>query len=34
MSSRNGESPGNPGIRRVAMRVRSMAAMLSPCLGP
>jgi len=25
MSLRSGESPGRPGMRRVAMRVRSMA---------
>ena len=33
-SSRSGESPKSPGMRLVAMRNRSMAAMLSPRLGP
>ncbi len=33
-SSRRGESPGRPGMRRVAIRERSMASALSPCLRP
>src|SRR5207248_11231102 len=33
-SSRKGESPKRPGMRFVAMLTLSMAAKLSPCLGP
>src|SRR5258706_12843509 len=33
-ASRNGESPSLPGMRLVAMRERSISALLSPCLEP
>ncbi|MNY13710.1 hypothetical protein D3C86_1468590 [compost metagenome] len=33
-SSRSGESPSKPGMRRVATRKRSIASMLSPFLRP